>query len=244
MRRSVPAAGAKSCWWRPDWIRGGRLPSRPVARWIWVLCLLPSGCYRPALHQVQPPVANQRNIGGYDPLTTLAERLVPGDTSVVVDNLEPVSLAPEDTSPEGWLRFALQDSPQAFVIDIRSISSILTDGGRWMNIRVSGNIVESLKASSNDSRPQGEPVSFGLSGGELVIEGVVVRMTHSPSLPTQGRLLVFLGDQLSPASGLLTLGPVSPVLVERERLASLPGQRNPIAEMTMTDVRRLAKQVK
>ena len=119
MRRSVPAAhlaarrGAKWigwrrglarvsqwCWWRPEGILGGRTPSRPVARWIWVLCLLPSGCYRPALHQVQPPVANQRNIGGYDPMTTLAERLVPGDTSVVVDNLEPVSLAPEDTSPD------------------------------------------------------------------------------------------------------------------------------------------------
>lgn len=175
-------------------------------------------------------------------LRPLADQLLPGDTIVeFVTNATDERVLPEHPlSRQQSLEVAVAEAEQVLLVELQAADASLFNQGRWIVRRLDCKVIEVMKASQASRVAAGSHVSFRISGGELQINGVLVRI-GTKDYEVGQNYLVFLKSQADSARSITSTvqGP-SPRLVEGDRLKPVPGRQEDIDGFTLADVRRVA----
>lgn len=184
----------------------------------------------------------------YSPNRTIAERLLPEDKVVTVNQMHGNKrvIVPEPDAAESVDELLLGGYGTAAVIDVTRVSGVLVDEGRWIHTRFQGTVVEILAqtpaTSSHAPLATGRPFTLSLYGGELRLGQVLVKTQGSLTFPEKTRYLVFLGGPFD-GEGYLMAGD-DPVVVRGNELDAVSGSNTKIASLTLERVREIARAIK
>jgi hypothetical protein len=115
----------------------------------------------------------------------------PGDAHVSV--LKPEHYEPfvEEDTAERELAVRAADAGYVIVADITSLTPLVTDDGTWVTTKIGARVSQVLR--QNDQYPQKMPGTWQIvqDGGELLVDGVVVKVGMYPVVKPGGRYLIF-----------------------------------------------------
>lgn len=119
----------------------------------------------------------------------IASRFLPDDQVVVVESL----MAPPEPSPFKWTRDTelkdLAGWEEVAVIQQPRSQSVFVMDGTWLNTRVQARVMQTLKTGRLATAP-GKLIEFEHEGGELKVNGVIVRSDVGVSFDENSRYLV------------------------------------------------------
>ena len=177
------------------------------------------------------------------PLRPLAEQLLPGDKIVefFIDVDDERALPSRALRPLESLAMAVADSEQVLLVELKDAEAKLFDQDSWIATRLNCKVLDVLKAPRSSKVRPGSSVSFLVGGGELEINGVVVRANRKSPYEIGRTYVAFLRDEPIPAQGLTSeVASAYPVLVDRNRLKPFPGLSEELDGLTLSEVRRAA----
>ena len=119
----------------------------------------------------------------------ITSRLLPDDGVVVIEHMA----GPPRPSPFTWTRDAelkdLASWEEVAVIDQARPQSFFVMNGAWLNTRVQARVMQTLKTGRLATAP-GKLIEFEHDGGELEVNGVIVRSSAGVSFENAKRYLV------------------------------------------------------
>lgn len=219
--------------------------SNPCGSGIVLFAAIFASAIPPVTLAAQTPHTQQGNVrrvsADYRPL---AEQLLPGDRIVefLVDTPDDRVLANPPLTRQEALLLAVSEAEQVVMVEVQTADNRLIDKGRLIATRLSCKVVEVMKPQHLPTLGPGANISFQVVGGEVQINGVLVRIRSQAEYKVGLRYLAFLKTREEPAGDLTNriYGP-QPRLVERDQLKAFPGDdKDKLAGLTLTDVRRAA----
>lgn len=173
----------------------------------------------------------------------LGDQLLPGDKVVEffhnVDAGNPVLPNHPPSQPQA-LAMALSGPEEVVLVQVETADARLIDKDRWIATRLGCRVIEVLRAPSGSRMGPGSIVSFEVGGGEVQINGVLVRTNQRLRYEVGRKYLTFLKSN-SPGMALTSTNRGAyQLLTDGERLRALPGGETDLDGFKLTDVRRAA----
>ncbi len=157
-----------------------------------LILLVLSGCVdsdaNPEVHKVE-----RARVIRYDRALPIASRLLPQDDVVTVkkSSFPPlIAMNTGQTLDEG-LDDAMRHDAVVLATGLTN-GGVLIDNGTWIRGKVTGSIVEVIKATSQLDAASGR-VTFSHQDGELFLKSVLIRAGTYPVFVAESQYLLFLG---------------------------------------------------
>lgn len=222
-----------------------RRQNKVSIRTIVLLVAIAEASSSPALLSAQASQQVEVRHAGLD-YRPLSDQLLPGDKVVELHaNYDDERALPNRPfSRAQLLATAVSYAEQVVVVQLETADARLFDQGRAIGTRLGCNVIEVIKPRQSSQLRAGSKVSFLHYGGEIEINGVLVRIRSRSEYKVGQKYLVFLKSVESPTADLTnSLSGSDSLLVEGDRLKKLPGSFDDLSGATLADVRRaVAKQ--
>ena len=196
------------------------------------------------VHAAQPPAQRVRTI----PRTTkpIAQRLLPDDEVVVIDEIQERTVFDGEPTPALVIRHAMLGSVAVAIVRVDEVLGVLADGGTWIDTRAVGQVERLLIPDKKEILTK-DRLQFETAGGEMMIGKVLVRAGKSLGVQPGSRYLMFFtkhDGSLYPEYMPLRIDGdtvVNPWQLEPGSTTKDPLHGLKLAEITK-QIRRLAKQ--
>ncbi len=194
---------------------------------------------RTQLPRIEPGV----RLLAFSPERKIREQLLPTDKLVIVAYDADVTVLDSPPAPKDALRLLLSEPPPVAlaVVQVTQSASSLTDAGTWIETHLQGTVQQVLRPLAADERPLqvGDVVDVRVSGGEVVVDGVMVRTDDRPEFKQSQRYLLSLGPR--DASGRRRNFFVAMAVDESDRLSSVRSVPPAPVGLSLSDVREVIR---
>lgn len=198
----------------------------------------------PAPQAQLPKIEPGVRLLAFRPERTIREQLLPTDKLVVVVYDADVTVYQSPLAPKEALRHLLSESPPvalAVVLVTQSAPS-LNDAGTWIETHLQATVQHVLHPLAADDRPLqvGDVVDVRVSGGEVLVDGVMVRTDDRPEFKQSQRYLLSLGPH--DAKGRRRNFFVAMAVDENDRLSPVRSVPPTLAGLSLSDVRDVLRE--
>lgn len=171
----------------------------------------------------------------------IAEMLRPDDDIVVVEWNLGIEILDNHLNPSDALQAAVAaPSVTAAIVTVTGVSGVLALENAWIHTKFVAIIDELLKVGKSVQQrnrvARGQAIEFFVHGGEVAVNGVVVRARDVVRYPIARKYLVFLHQKMHENGW--TLSSSVPLLIDSERLSAVAPARSDISGLTLADVKK------
>ncbi len=169
--------------------------------------------------------------------------LLPDDDIVVIAPFGESLAGMYDLPPPALFERTIRDGLRTIaLVEVGTVSGVVTDRGTQIRTRFVGRVVEVISRSTTNKDAEnivaGRPLECRVHGGEVAINGVVVRTASAVDYPYPARYVMFF-DGLTGDNGW-NMGLSPPLLVTGDALTPVPPAKSMFTGLSLPDIRRLA----